>query len=249
MRRRVPSLLLLIAAWMLLPAGCPPRPEGDASGTSTGSGGTPSGLGTGFPIPGLNGDGGDDGALDTGTAGPPSTVGGDSTSSDTTSPDALTVRYPGCEVPVEGDFWRAEVLRLVNQERAARGLAELTANPTLEQEATQYACELIFYDYFGHSNPITGSGLSERAVDSGYDYWIIGENLAAGQQTPVKAVADWMASPCHRENVLNPAFTEIGIGIRTGGDYGTYWVQEFGRPFDVGPYDGPEYHDPECVHE
>jgi uncharacterized protein YkwD len=44
---------------------------------------------------------------------------------------------------------------------------------------------------------------------------------------------DWMNSPGHRENILKPDFEEIGIGIRSGGDYGMYWVQEFGQPASV----------------
>jgi len=96
---------------------------------------------------------------------------------------------------------------------------------------------------------ITGSTLRDRSQAAEYDYWIVGENLAAGQRTPVEVVSAWMTSPCHRENVLNPAFTELGVAVRYGGTYGYYWVQEFGRPFSAPAYPGPPHHDPGCTHE
>jgi len=172
-------------------------------------------------------------------------VGGDSAGVQTIA-DELTVEFPGCREPVQAAFWRAEVLRLVNEERAKKKVPPVQRSATLEAQASQYACEMVYYGFFGHVNDFTGSTLAERAAEFEYDYWIIGENLAAGQRTPAQVVADWMGSPCHRQNILNPAFTELGVGIRYGGEYGFYWVQEFGRPFSEEPYPGPTYHDPEC---
>jgi uncharacterized protein YkwD len=74
--------------------------------------------------------------------------------------------------------------------------------------------------------------LAERAAEFEYEYWMIGENLAAGQTSPEQVVADWMASPGHRENMLGETYTEVGVGLRQGGDYGLYWVLEFGDPLD-----------------
>lgn len=230
-------LLLLTVAVVLLPAGCPlgaPSDDGlPISGPASGTGGTGSGGGSGSS---------------SSSSRPPVAAGGSSTSGSTTT-DALSVEYPGCNEPLEAVFWRAEVLSLLNRQRTQRGLDPVTTNATLEAQASQYACEMVFYRFFAHVNPATGSTLGKRAEEFGYDYWIIGENLAAGQRTPAEVMADWMSSPCHRENILNPAFTEVGIGIRYGGEYGYYWVQEFGRPFSEDPYPGPAYHDPECSHD
>ena len=148
--------------------------------------------------------------------------------------DELAEQFPGCTEPASGQAWRDEILRLVNEERQREGLSAVVRNDTLEEQATQYACELIYYDFFAHVNPMTGSELRDRALEFEYDYLIIGENLAAGQSTPAEAVTAWMNSEKHRENILNPEFTELGVGVRTGGRYGTYWVQEFGRPLPSG---------------
>lgn len=142
----------------------------------------------------------------------------------------LNEDFPDCLVASNEDDLRDEILRLVNVERERAGLSTVTHNQTLENQATQYACEMIHYNFFDHVNPATNSHLDDRADEFGYDFLMIGENLAAGQSTPAQAMSDWMASPGHRENILNPNFTELGVGVRTGGEYHTYWVQEFGKP-------------------
>lgn len=162
--------------------------------------------------------------------------------------DVLADRYPGCTEAAEGNAWRDEVLRLVNEARRREGVGALTWNALLEAQATAYACEMIHYDFFSHNNPVTGSSLSDRVSEFGYEYWSVGENLAAGQRTPAEVVQAWLESPCHKQNILNPAFTELGVGVRFGGDYGVYWVQEFGRPLSAGPYTGPAVHVPGCAH-
>lgn len=135
-----------------------------------------------------------------------------------------------CVRPAAAEQWQADILALVNQERAAAGLPALARSETLERQAEGYACELAYYDFFDHENPVTGSTLADRAELYGYDYRLLGENLAAGQPTPEQAVSEWMNSPGHRANILNEGFTELGVGVITGGRYGIYWVQEFGRP-------------------
>lgn len=144
----------------------------------------------------------------------------------------LQQSFPSCEEPSTAAQWREQVLLLVNRERAARGIDLVRPSDALERQAAQYACEMIEYEFFAHVNPVTGSSLAQRAADFNYAYAVIGENLAAGQPDPVSVVDAWMNSPSHRDNILDPRFTELGVAVRVGGPYGIYWVQEFGRPFD-----------------
>lgn len=153
--------------------------------------------------------------------------------------DPADLAFPECRAPSDSGTLELEVLRLVNRERAQRGLNTLTLNSRLTAQADAYACELIHYDFFAHVNPITGSHLADRAEQFGYDYKVVGENLAAGQGTPQKAMEDWLASPGHAANILSPEYKEIGISVRQGGDYGTYWVQEFGDPASITTAAGP----------
>ena len=258
MKRQLAPLGVLVASLLWLSGGCPQQVQsasqtpwsGQIPGIGGGGGGGSASVGPQVPAGDTEGTSGSAaGTPTTSTPEPePALVGAD-VSGTTVSSDALTVAYPECQEPPEGAYWRSELLRLVNQERQAQGLDPVTPNQTLADQATEYACEMIHYQFFGHTNPETGSYLSQRSAESGYDYWIIGENLAAGQRSPAQVMADFMASPCHRENIMNPAFTELGVAVRIGGDYGFYWVQEFGRPYSADPYDGPRYADPECVRE
>lgn len=142
----------------------------------------------------------------------------------------LAARFPECEEPADSAAMEAEILRLVNAERAKSGLGEVVRNETLVRQAEQYACEMVQFDFFDHVNPITGSTLGDRSRDFEYDFQVVGENLAAGQRTASQAFIDWMNSPGHRKNIMDPRFTELGVAVKLGGEYGVYWVQEFGRP-------------------
>jgi len=144
--------------------------------------------------------------------------------------DRLQRTFPDCRDDSRADQWRDEILALVNQERTRIGLAPVRRSPVLEKQATQYACELIHFDFFDHVNPVTGSTLIDRAGEFKYDFLVIGENIGAGQKTPQQVFNDWMESPGHRKNILDERFVELGVGARRGGRFGFYWVQEFGRP-------------------
>ena len=205
---RVWYVLSFVAVFAMLGGGCP--------------------LGT-LPDSGTPSSNPDGGASSTSGGGSSSSTAG-ATQDNQDFEDQLTGLFPDCSESADGDDWRDEILRLVNVERERAGLSSVSHNQTLEDQATQYACELIHYDFFDHENPVTGTSLGDRAEDFEYDYYMIGENLAAGQPAPAQAMSDWMSSEGHRENILNAQFTELGVGVRTGGRFNTYWVQEFGQP-------------------
>ena len=124
------------------------------------------------------------------------------------------------------------VLELVNLERAGEGLAPVLENPTLTKLAEDYACRMIDEGFFDHYDPLTGAGPAERALQQDYVFLAIGENLAAGQQTPAEVMEVWMQSPSHRAIILDPKWEEVGVAVRSGGSYAIYWVQEFGVPHE-----------------
>lgn len=135
-----------------------------------------------------------------------------------------------CHNPENADDLAEAVLGLVNEARASRGLHPLTLDPVLSQIAENYCCEMIAEGFFDHIHP-NGKGPAQRAIDGGYVFLAIGENLAGGQASPEQVMLEWMNSTSgHRENILAYQWREIGIGVRTGGDYGVYWVQVFGNP-------------------
>jgi uncharacterized protein YkwD len=54
------------------------------------------------------------------------------------------------------------------------------------------------------------------------------ENIAAGQPTPAAVMDSWMHSPGHKANILDCTATQMGLAAANGGDFGTYWTQDFG---------------------
>lgn len=130
------------------------------------------------------------------------------------------------------------LLDAVNAERARHHLRPLRLDTTLTQVAEFYACRMIDGGFFGHEDPFDGSTFDVRDVNFGYAYRKVGENLAVGHDSVRDVVADWMRSPTHRANILDPAFTEIGLAVKRGGEYGVYWVQEFGRPLAMPTAEG-----------
>lgn len=81
-------------------------------------------------------------------------------------------------------------------------------------------------NFFDHVNP-DGDGPGERIEASTYEWSTWGENIAAGYRTPEAVVEGWMSSDGHCSNIMNPAFTEIGVGYEPDG---FNWTQVFGAP-------------------
>jgi uncharacterized protein YkwD len=144
--------------------------------------------------------------------------------------DGLAEESAKCLVPEDESRLADQVLQLVNLERAAAGLPPLVTNPVLQKIAEAYACRMIDEGFFDHRDASSGDGPSERAVAHDYSFYAIGENLAAGQESAAEVMRVWMESPSHREIILDSNWEEIGIGVRLGGEYSVYWVQEFGQP-------------------
>ncbi len=126
-----------------------------------------------------------------------------------------------------------KVVELTNLERAKAGLPSLTPNNQLVNAAQNHSSNMLQDDFFDHTAP-DGSSVSNRAKDSGYEYLLVGENIAAGQTTAEEVVQGWMNSPGHRANILNPNYTEIGVGYEYAPNdsgsvnYNHYWTQVFG---------------------
>ncbi|MDE6592412.1 MAG: hypothetical protein K2K57_05030 [Oscillospiraceae bacterium] len=111
-----------------------------------------------------------------------------------------------------------EVIRLCNEERESAGLAPLKKSDSLTDSAAVRVGEIP--NKFSHTRPDGSScftAITEKSKTSG-------ENIAAGHEDPEQVVDGWMNSPGHRANILNPDFTEIGVGYNENGNY---WVQLF----------------------
>ncbi|WP_237691025.1 CAP domain-containing protein [Paenibacillus caui] len=115
----------------------------------------------------------------------------------------------------------AQVVKLVNKERAKAGLKPLIVHSNLTKMAKNKVIDMYQNKYFSHTSPKFGSPFD--MMDSYHiSFTYAGENLAKGQRTPSEVVKDWMNSPGHRANMLNSHYTLIGVGYYNG-----YWSEEF----------------------
>jgi uncharacterized protein YkwD len=123
----------------------------------------------------------------------------------------------------------AQVLTLVNQQRAANGLPALNRDSALDSAAYQHSNDMATSNTFSHTGS-DGSTPGQRINAAGYYWYTCGENIAAGQSSAQAVMDAWMNSSGHRANILSPDFKDIGIAVvyRAGSAYGYYWTQDFG---------------------
>jgi len=132
------------------------------------------------------------------------------------------------------------ILDLVNQTRATRrncgnktfnAAQPIRWNDLLANVSRLHSNDMARFDYFSHTSR-DGSTFAQRVERVGYKYRAIGENIAAGQMKPDDVVADWLNSPGHCANLMNPAFTEMGVAfaINRSSKLGVFWTQQFGTP-------------------
>jgi uncharacterized protein YkwD len=108
----------------------------------------------------------------------------------------------------------------------------LQLNLKLIKAAQAHAEEMARRKYVEHEGK-DGSTPASRASKAGYTWKVVGENVAAGEGNVELVIDDWLNSPNHCENIMDPRFTEMGIAYSiNSGDrqYGVYWTQTFGSP-------------------
>lgn len=141
------------------------------------------------------------------------------------NPDLI---YPGQVLNIPGVdstvlSYENEVIRLVNEHRTKNGLKALQADWELSRVARFKSQDMKDNNYFSHTSPVYGSPF-DMIKNFGISYKRAGENIAKGQATPQAVVNAWMNSSGHRANILNSAYTKIGVGYVPDG---RYWTQMF----------------------
>lgn len=140
---------------------------------------------------------------------------------ETSAPSTKPSQPSGSAGTTDQSKFASEVVALVNKERANAGLKPLTVHAKLTTVAVDKAKDMSDNNYFSHTSPTHGSPFDMMKA-YGISFGYAGENIAKGQRTPQEVMNSWMNSQGHRENILSPNFTMIGVGYYNG-----YWVQEF----------------------
>ena len=150
----------------------------------------------------------------------------------------------GCDAaPVHLSGAQAELLRLHNEARQGHGLGTFCVSEPLTRAATAHSQDMLNRGYYDHVSPEGGTP-AQRVEAAGYAYSAMAENIHKREisypNEPTRkdleqVFEDWMDSPGHRANLLNPELREVGIGAAFGNyDHevvttGLYTV-EFGTP-------------------
>ncbi len=144
--------------------------------------------------------------------------------------------YPGQKITIPTVTTTAqenEVARLVNVERSKAGLGTLKLNWELSRCARYKSADMAQpppKGYFDHRSPTYGSPF-QMMESFGLRFSAAGENIAYGQRTPAEVMGDWMGSPGHRSNIMNPSYNEIGVGLAKNNKGVCYWTQQFMKSY------------------
>ncbi|AKA69545.1 spore coat assembly protein SafA [Clostridium scatologenes] len=122
-----------------------------------------------------------------------------------------------------------KVISLVNSQRSKVGLQPFKTNWELSRIARYKSQDMINKNYFSHTSPTYGSPFN-MIENFGIKFSAAGENIAMGQRTAEEVMNSWMNSPGHRSNILNPSYTEIGVGLAKNANGQCYWTQMFIKP-------------------
>src|ERR1035437_2204880 len=157
----------------------------------------------------------------------------------TQTPGALRVVDNLLSLNSNNTLSKNNVILLTNKNRKENGdLPALKESSKLDGSAEKKLQDMFTNQYFEHVSP-TGVSISDLGKQAGYEYILIGENLALGNFKDDAALLDaWMASVGHRANILNKHYTEIGVAVGKGKFEGRdTWmaVQHFGEPMSICP--------------
>ena len=107
----------------------------------------------------------------------------------------------------------------------------LSWNTSLAIAAQAHSDDMAEFDFFSHTGS-DGSSAADRVAAAGYLWRNVGENIAAGRNTAANTVTDWLESPGHCSNIMNPAFFEVAVSCSENNNatYLHYWTNVLAAP-------------------
>jgi len=150
-----------------------------------------------------------------------------------------SIKHPNASVlSYAASMQEQTLLADTNTERTRLRLPPLSLSLQLDQAADEKAKDMAARNYWSHETP-DGNPPWVFVANQKYSYQKLGENLAAGFNNEHSTVNGWMASRTHKENLLDPNFTEVGFGVAQstnytsgGGGAMTIVVAFYGKPSD-----------------
>jgi uncharacterized protein YkwD len=133
-----------------------------------------------------------------------------------------------------------EVFQLVNEVRAKGATcgttsyaptSPLTLNSKLTRSAQKHSEDMAAAGVMSHTTPegaihyTPGWNVGQRIGAEDYQWQRWAENIAWGYRSASSVMQAWLNSPGHCRNIMNPAVTELGLGLSQN-----YWTQVFASP-------------------
>lgn len=142
----------------------------------------------------------------------------------------------GCAV----DPYQAKLIERVNRARsqarmcgndAHKAVPPVTYSCSLERAAKEHSVDMATNNFFSHTGS-NGLTIGHRVTATGYDWYVVGENIAAGYASPGAVTAAWLESPSHCRNIMDPRFNEFAAfrADSSSADYANYWTQVYASP-------------------
>jgi uncharacterized protein YkwD len=135
--------------------------------------------------------------------------------------------------PVGVSLDEMKLIELTNTERKKADAGPVRSDPVLMQVAREQSTHMARLKQISHE--LEGRTFTLRMKEAKYRAQAAGEICAEGARTPAEAIADWLESPGHKETMLNPKYTAIGVGIATASDGRRYYTEVFALPADERP--------------
>ena len=127
---------------------------------------------------------------------------------------------------------REKISQLINEERNKNGLPSLNHSPDLSALAQKHCQDMAFRTDLSHVSA-SGETYEARLVKAGFFFIEAGENIAFSETFKAEFIHEsFMNSPEHRENILNPSYNLVGIGVTPSGKRGYYITQDFLQSFE-----------------
>jgi uncharacterized protein YkwD len=116
---------------------------------------------------------------------------------------------------------------MLNGVRSNAFVGALTHEPRLGVAAQRHADDMAENNFFNHTGS-DDSNVGQRVTDAGYNWNLVGENIARGQVDERAVLDAWMNSSGHRANNLNPDFEDFALA-KANSSRGPYWVLVLAR--------------------
>ncbi|MGM0839534.1 MAG: CAP domain-containing protein [Bacillota bacterium] len=119
-----------------------------------------------------------------------------------------------------------QLFDLTNATRVEKGLNALSWDDQVRDTARKHSLDMAEQNYFSHTN-LEGESPFDRMEEDQVAFRTAGENLAYGQLSSIFAHEGLMNSKGHRENILQPHYEHLGVGVAFNGKAQPYFTENF----------------------